>query len=172
MSTEPANFHPVVRVLTASDLDRVMEIERSAYPFPWTRGIFEDCLRVGYDCRGLQLGSRLVGYTVQTQFAGECHLLNLCIEPGCQGRGLGRLLLEQAICQARSGNCSSVFLEVRPSNRAGISLYRKRGFYIVGERPDYYRAEHGRESAIIMRLDLDEMPATQKPASLRRHDPF
>lgn len=171
MNTETDMPYPLVRCLTAVDLDRVMEIEQSAYPFPWTRGIFADCLRVGYDCRGLQLGSLLVGYAVQTQFAAECHLLNLCIEPAWQRRCLGSLLLEQTILQARSGNCSSVFLEVRPSNRAGIALYRKRGFYVVGERPDYYRARQGRESAIIMRLDLDELPAEGLHA-VARHDPF
>lgn len=170
MSSEADVMHPVVRRLTAADLDRVMEIEQSAYPFPWTRGIFADCLRVGYDCRGLQLGCLLVGYVVQTQFAAECHLLNLCIEPGWHRRRLGSLLLEQTILQARNGNCSSVFLEVRPSNRAGMALYRKRGFYIVGERPDYYRASQGRESAIIMRLDLDELPARRIHAV--RQDPF
>jgi ribosomal-protein-alanine N-acetyltransferase len=171
MNTEADVPHPVVRYLTAADLDRVMEIEQSAYPFPWTRGIFADCLRVGYDCRGLQLGSLLVGYAVETHFAGECHLLNLCIEPAWHRRRLGSLLLEQTILQARNGYCSSVFLEVRPSNRAGMALYRKRGFYIVGERPDYYRARQGRESAIIMRLDLDEMPAERLHAIVR-HDPF
>ena len=169
MSTEKANLHPVIRFLATSDIDRIMEIEWAAYAFPWTRGIFEDCIRVGYDCRGLQLGSRLIGYSVSTQFAAECHLLNLCVEPAWQRRRFGSLLLENTIQQARVGHCSSVFLEVRPSNRAGLSLYRKRGFYIVGERPDYYRAENGRESAIVMRLDLDEPPAGRVVAP---HDPF
>ena len=152
-----------------SDLERIMEIELSAYPFPWTRGIFEDCIRVGYDCRGLQFGSVLVGYAVHTQFAAECHLLNLCVDPLWQRRRIGSMLLEQTIHQARIGSCSSVFLEVRPSNRAAMALYRKRGFYIVGERPDYYRAEHGRESAVVMRLDLDE--PLREPFVVR-HDPF
>jgi ribosomal-protein-alanine N-acetyltransferase len=142
-----------------------MQIEESAYPFPWTRGIFEDCLRVGYDCRGLQMGTLLVGYAVHTQFAAECHLLNLCIDPAWQRRRLGSLLLEQTIRLASEGNCSSVFLEVRPSNRAGVALYRQRGFYTIGERPDYYRARHGRESALVMRLDLDEVPAVARPGA-------
>jgi ribosomal-protein-alanine N-acetyltransferase len=157
--------------LTTGDIDRVMEIEQSAYPYPWTRGIFEDCLRVGYDCRGLQLESKLVGYTIQTQFAGECHLLNLCIDPAWQRRRLGSLLLEQTVSQAMGGNCSSIFLEVRPSNRAGIALYSKRGFYVVGERADYYRAEQGRESAVVMRLDLDILP-NEGRHTVVRNDPF
>ena len=172
MSSQAASLHPVVRVLTLADLDRIMEIERAAYPFPWTRAIFEDCLNVGYDCRGLQLGSRLVGYAVQTTYAGECHLLNLCIDPEWQGRGFGGLMLDHCMRQARSNRCSSIFLEVRPSNAKGISLYRTRGFRVVGERPDYYRAEGGRESAIVMRLDLDDMSCEKKAPDVRRRDPF
>jgi [ribosomal protein S18]-alanine N-acetyltransferase len=171
MSTEALPLHPVVRRLSMDELDRVMEIERSAYPFPWTRGIFEDCLRVGYDCQGLHLGSSLIGYSVQTQAAGESHLLNLCIDPAWQGRRLGRLLLEQSIRLARAAHCSSMFLEVRPSNHAGISLYRKRGFQVVGERPDYYHAANGRENALVMRLQLDDAGADRIHA-VPDHNPF
>jgi ribosomal-protein-alanine N-acetyltransferase len=171
MSTESAALHPVIRFLNSRDLDRIMEIEDSAYPFPWTHGIFSDCLRVGYDCRGLQLGSSLIGYSVQTHAAGECHLLNLCIDPVWQGRKFGSLLLEHVIRVSRDENSQSVLLEVRPSNKTGIALYRKRGFYVVGERPDYYRASGGRESALVMRLDLDELP-NDNLSLVPGNDPF
>ena len=131
-----------------------MEIELSAYPHPWTRGIFSDCIRVGYDCWGLQVENRLAGYTILSHAAGESHLLNLCIAPDWQRRGLGSILLGHAIREARQAGCSHMFLEVRPSNPAGIELYRRHGFEVVGERPAYYRSDEGREDAIIMRLDL------------------
>ena len=50
MSIEPAALYPLMRQMNADDLDCVVEIEQSAYPFPWTRGIFADCLRVGWTC--------------------------------------------------------------------------------------------------------------------------
>ena len=34
-----------LRPMREADLDAVMDIELQAYPFPWTRGIFRDCLR-------------------------------------------------------------------------------------------------------------------------------
>lgn len=133
-----------------------MEIELAAYPFPWTRGIFNDCLRVGYECWALQDGARLVGYSVQTLVAGESHLLNLCVDPAEHRRGFGRLLLENAVRAARGRGCDSMYLEVRPSNHAGIELYRARGFVEIGRRPDYYSAADGREDAIVMRLVIDD----------------
>ncbi len=84
---------------------------------------------------------------------GESHLLNLCVAPHWQRKGYGNLMLNHAIRQARLQQCSSVFLEVRPSNPSGIRLYKQKGFFVVGKRPGYYRAADGREDAIVMRLD-------------------
>ncbi len=154
MSIEPVAPYPLIRQLNADDLDCVVEIEQAAYPFPWTRGIFAGCIRSGYDCTALQAGPRLIAYTIQSHVAGESHLLNLCVAPHWQRRGYGKLMLNHAIHQAGLQRCSTVFLEVRPSNPSGIRLYEQKGFFIVGKRPAYYCAADGREDAIIMRLDI------------------
>jgi len=154
MSIDPVDLHPLIRQLNADDLDCVVEIEQAAYPFPWTRGIFADCIRAGYDCTALQAGPRLIAYTIQSHVAAESHLLNLCVAPHWQRKGYGELMLNHAIRQARLQQCSSMFLEVRPSNPSGIRLYEQKDFVIVGKRPAYYRAADGREDAIVMRLDL------------------
>lgn len=154
MSTDPVALYPLIRQINADDLDRVIEIEEAAYPFPWARGIFADCIRAGYDCSALHSGPRLIAYTIQSQVAGKNHLLNLCVAARWQRQGYGTMMLNHAIRQARLQRCSSVFLEVRPSNPSGIRLYEKKGFFIVGKRADYYRAADGREDAIVMRLDI------------------
>ena len=154
MSVDPVELHPLIRQLNADDLDYVVEIEQAAYPFPWTRSIFSDCIRAGYDCTALQAGPRLIAYTIQSHVAAESHLLNLCVAPHWQRKGYGKLMLNHAIRQARLQQCSGVFLEVRPSNPSGIRLYEQKGFVIVGKRPAYYRAADGREDAIVMRLDI------------------
>ncbi len=156
MSANPRPFDPEIRTLALNDLDRIVKIEHSAYPFPWSRGIFVDCMRVGYDCWGLQVRDLLVAYAIQTHAAGESHLLNLCVDPEWQRSGYGSILLEHSICQATVKGCESMFLEVRPSNPAAIRLYARRGFVVVGERRNYYRAEKGRERAIVMRLELGQ----------------
>jgi len=154
MIADPKTLHTLIRNLNEADLERIIEIEHAAYPFPWTRGIFADCIRVGYDCSGLQVGPALIGYTIQSQVAGENHLLNLCIAPDWQGHGYGSMLLDHAIRLARNQACICMFLEVRPSNPAGLKLYERKGFGVVGQRPDYYRSDAGREDAIVMRLDF------------------
>jgi len=41
---------PAVRAMRPEDLARVVELETECYEFPWTFGIFRDCLRAGYEC--------------------------------------------------------------------------------------------------------------------------
>jgi ribosomal-protein-alanine N-acetyltransferase len=146
--------HPLIRRLTRLDVDRILEIEELAYPFPWTRGVFVDCLRVGYACFGLQIGKQLSGYTIFSWAAGEAHLLNLCVHPDWQHRGYGSLLLEYTINQVARAESDSIFLEVRASNPRAAKLYVNRGFKVIGERKAYYRAGEKREDAIIMSLNL------------------
>ncbi|AHE97512.1 ribosomal protein S18-alanine N-acetyltransferase [Thioalkalivibrio paradoxus] len=143
---------PVVRPMRPEDIDRVMEIERRAYPFPWTEGIFRDCLRVGYDCRVLELDRDLVGHAVLTLAAGEAHLLNLSVDVRRQRQGLGRFLLRRLIADVRCRGGETVFLEVRPSNVAAVKLYRSEGFAHIGTRPRYYPGEQSREDAWVFSL--------------------
>ncbi|WP_374601465.1 ribosomal protein S18-alanine N-acetyltransferase [Arenimonas sp.] len=137
-----------------ADVEAVSAIEKRAYPFPWSPGIFRDCLRAGHHCWVLESPSGLLGYGVLSAAAGEAHLLNLCIAPEHQGHGHGRRLLARMMDLARWNRAAQVFLEVRPSNPKAIALYREYGFNEIGLRPNYYPASKGREDAIVMAMEL------------------
>ncbi|KGU64521.1 ribosomal-protein-alanine acetyltransferase [Burkholderia pseudomallei MSHR983] len=142
--------------MTDADLDEVVEIERAAYEFPWSRGNFEDSLRNGYFgvCMRHVTGV-LVGYCVLMPVVDEMHLLNLCVAPVAQRSGVGLALLREAVRIARVERLDGVLLEVRPSNPRAIRLYERFGFVSVGRRRNYYPAKHrSREDAIVMRLAL------------------
>jgi len=72
------------------------------------------------------------------------------VHPSCQRLGFGRRLLNVAMLRAEELAVERVFLEVRPSNAIAIALYRSAGFELVGTRPSYYKAESGREDAVIL----------------------
>lgn len=142
--------------MRAEDVPVVADIERAAYEFPWTDGIFRDCLRVGYHCRVLEGdGGVIQGYVILSVAAAEAHLLNLCVHPDRRRCGLGRDMLHYALTEARIAGAQRMFLEVRPSNRAAIALYEQAGFVIIGRRPRYYRSRDGREDAVVLAKDLD-----------------
>ncbi|MGO1541803.1 MAG: ribosomal protein S18-alanine N-acetyltransferase [Luteimonas sp.] len=136
------------------DVDAVIAIEHSAYPFPWTAGIFRDCLRAGYPAWVLQDDGGIFGYGVLSVAAGEAHLLNVCVDPRLQGCGHGRRLLRALLRIARDEGAERMFLEVRPSNPHAVSLYQDEGFNEIGRRPRYYPDHGGREDAIVMALEF------------------
>ncbi|MGB5233927.1 MAG: ribosomal protein S18-alanine N-acetyltransferase [Candidatus Macondimonas sp.] len=142
------------RPLTLQDLPAIMAIERRAYEFPWTTGIFSDCLRVGYTAWGLEEFATLRAYCITSIAAGEAHILNLCVDPSYQGLGLGGRLLGRMLDLARKRQVERVLLEVRPSNEQAMALYHRYGFSKVGERRGYYPAQGGREDAVVMSLRL------------------
>jgi ribosomal-protein-alanine N-acetyltransferase len=139
-----------IRTMQQSDLDAVMAIETAIYPFPWTRGIFSDCIRVGYRCHVYQDADEVLAYSVFSVAAAEAHILTVCVHPDWRRQGLGRKMMEYMLEQAEQAGAEVILLEVRPSNTAAIQLYRDMQFNEVGIRPDYYPAVDGREDALIM----------------------
>ena len=142
-----ANVH--IRPMREDDLDFVMVNENSAYDFPWSRTIFQDCLHVGYCCWIIEREGIIVGHGVMTVAAGESHILNLSVHSEYQSNGLGRMLLTHLLELALERDANMTFLEVRPSNFAAIKLYLDMGFDEIGSRRNYYPAKTGREDALI-----------------------
>jgi ribosomal-protein-alanine N-acetyltransferase len=157
MATAPdllSNPEVVIRTMTEPDVTSVVAIERAAYQFPWSEGIFRDCLRVGYVCRVAAVGDEVIGYGVMAVGAGEAHILNLCVNAHFRCRGVGRRMLDYLVDRARAAGMAEAFLEVRPSNTAAIRLYQSMGFEEVGIRRGYYQAVGGREDASVLKLAL------------------
>ena len=144
----------VIRPMTEMDVVGVVALERGAYQFPWSEGIFRDCLRVGYTCRVVTSANRLIGYGVMSVGAGEAHILNLCIDEGFRCQGIGRRMLDYLLDKGAAAGMTEAFLEVRPSNTAAIRLYLSLGFDQVGMRRGYYQAVGGREDAAVLKLAL------------------
>ena len=143
-----------IREMVHDDLAMVSDIERRSYEFPWSHGVFRDCLLAGYQNIVLLRNDVVAGYGVLSIAAGEAHILNICIDPGHRSRGYGERLLDELLFRARASRVRQVFLEVRPSNERAIALYRKKGFYLVANRPAYYQAQGGREDAAVFAKKL------------------
>lgn len=139
-----------IRTMVRDDLALVSDIERRSYEFPWSHGVFRDCLLAGYHCVVTERGEVVVGYGILSIAAGEAHILNLCIDPHFRKLGYAERMLEQILVRARQAEVSEIFLEVRPSNESAIALYQKNGFRQIAYRPAYYQAREGREDAAVL----------------------
>lgn len=140
-----------IRPMHELDVPLVVAIERAGYQFPWSEGIFRDCLRVGYICRVIDCGGEMAGYGIMSVGAGEAHVLNVCIREEYRCRGFARKLMLYLLDRARSAGMQEAFLEVRPSNTVASRLYLSLGFEQVGVRRGYYQATVGREDACVLR---------------------
>ena len=143
-----------IRDMVHDDLSMVSDIERRSYEFPWSHGVFRDCLLAGYQNIVLVREEQVAGYAVLSVAAGEAHILNICIDPAFRARGYGEKLLDELVFRARAAMVRQIFLEVRPSNETALALYRKKGFHQVANRPAYYQASEGREDAAVLAKKL------------------
>ena len=144
-----------LRKMTTDDVPEILVIERSVYTHPWTEGIFNDCLRVGYNCWVLVKENEIKAYGLVSIAANEAHILNLCVAPDAQGQGLGKRMLYKLIQLAEDRMSDSIFLEVRETNVVALNLYEQEGFNRIGLRKNYYPAEDGKEDALVFAKALN-----------------
>ena len=148
--TMEAGFEP----MTEARLDEVVAIEGRAYDHPWTRGNFADSIRSGYQAQLLCGGDTVLGYFVAMKGVDEVHLLNITVAPHHQGQGWGRVMLDALTLWSRGQGAQWLWLEVRTTNVRAQQIYQRYGYRRVGERKNYYPADHGREDAIVMSFKL------------------
>jgi ribosomal-protein-alanine N-acetyltransferase len=141
-----------IRALRLADLTEVEEIERRAYPTPWSRSMFASELgKPTSICLGAFEGGQLVGYVVNSRYVDAWHVMNVAVDPDYQGRGIATQLLQRLFELTANDGRDGYTLEVRVSNAVAIQLYEKLGFEARGLRRGYYT--DNREDALIMWRD-------------------
>ncbi len=145
-----------LRVASPADLAAAERIERVSFDDPWaTEALLQElapsALRfpvVAEDTAGV------VGFLLAWRSPDQMHILNVAVDPARRRRGIGALLLGEALAEARRCGLVQITLEVRPGNAPALALYRRFGFREEGMRRGYY-ADTG-EDALILTLDLAE----------------
>lgn len=140
--------------LSLEDVPALLVLEKSCFG---TEGFSDAQLRQMITARyGLALGiweeEVLVGAALLEVLVPESELHSLAVLPAKRRRGLGGILLGAALNEARKRGATQMFLEVRSSNQAAISLYEGAGFMPLSVRRGYY--SHPREDALVMRKRL------------------
>lgn len=105
----------------------------------------------GLSTKGASGNEMVAGYLIGRLYIDLWHLANLAVAPDFRRRGVGTALLEEFLSAAR-GAGRDVLLEVRPSNEAGLKLYRTYGFEPVGVRRRYY--SDNQEDALVLELGV------------------
>jgi len=141
----------LLRPLVASDLPAVLPIEQVSFPVPWTQASF---LHELHNPHGRLLAAewagQVIGYLCCWLVADEVHILDVAVHPNHRRRGVGRLLLQATLADARQRGACSASLEVRRSNLPAISLYQECGFREAAVRRGYY--QNGEDALLMVRV--------------------
>jgi len=152
-----------VRTLRPGDLDAIDEIERRAYPTPWSRSMFAGELsKPSGICLGAFQGEDMLGYLIVARYVDAWHVMNVAVDEPFRGRGVASQMLEQLFERTDDDVERGYTLEVRVTNDTAIALYRRLGFVETGIRRGYYT--DNREDALIMWRDPGvEIPPVPRP---------
>jgi len=128
-----------IRLLRATDLPRVMEIETASFSTPWRENTFRGLMRrTDTDLFVAEEAGAVVGYAACWTVIDQSELGNVAVAREARGRGLGGALVDAVVERVRERGAVELFLEVRESNRGAQSVYRERGFEVVSRRRAYY----------------------------------
>jgi [ribosomal protein S18]-alanine N-acetyltransferase len=143
-----------IRDVSNRDLAKIVEIERLSFDSPWSRDSFLRELSLPFSRTTVAVTitgatETIAGYLCRWLVADECHILNVAVHPATRRTGIATHLMEEAIDDARREQARFVTLEVRRSNLAARSLYRRLKFEERRLRRNYYGSG---EDAIVMEL--------------------
>lgn len=139
---------PSVRVRPArgTDLLRIAELEKTAFPESWPVDLLafelvhpQGILLVATSQASAQEEPPAGGYAIFRHGAGEAELLRIGVDPGEQRRGLARALIANGLERLRREGIEVCHLEVRIHNHGAIALYEAMGFERTGHRRGYYQ---------------------------------
>jgi len=144
-----------IRPARQTDLPSLVTLESRTHINPWSEKLISQSLSGAHLIWVAHLNDQIVGYLVVMPIVDQWELLNVAVDSDFQGKGIGSLWMKHLKSQASQNHIKQVFLEVRESNAAAISLYCKVGFERVGLRKNYYPASSGREDALVMQININ-----------------
>ena len=100
----------------------------------------------------VEQGGAVVGYAGVDRGGEVADVMTLAVATAAQGQGVGKVLMDWLIVEARRGGAEHLMLEVRADNVAAQRLYSMAGFVMLTVRRRYYQP--GDVDAHIMRLTL------------------
>ncbi len=142
-----------IKNLDETLLDGIDCIERDSFSSPWSKNAYRDEINNPLADYAVIIDENgtVIAYGGYWNVCGEGNITNIAVKKEYRNRHIGTMLMNELLARAKEKNISAMTLEVRKSNIAAISLYKKQGFVSSGVRPGYYPDG---EDAVIMWLTL------------------
>jgi ribosomal-protein-alanine N-acetyltransferase len=142
-----------IREMQVNDIPEILKIERVSFSTPWSETAFFHEVHKSYALSKVAISKKIIiGYICVNRIFDECHILNIAAHPDFRRRGIGTVLLEEALNELKGKGCRFFYLEVRASNVGAKKFYERFGFRVVGLRRKYYVSPV--EDAALMALTV------------------
>lgn len=152
MNAQPEKKYRLRRMEIA-DVPAALEIERVAFPTPWSQAMFVlELSKASSICLAATDGDALIGYLIAARYAQVWHVMNVSVDPAHRRGGVASTLMAE-LFRLTDSPSTHYTLEARVSNMPAIEMYRRNGFRAAGVRPGYYT--DNREDALIMWRSTD-----------------
>jgi len=147
-----ARSEPTIAEARQNDVAAIAAVHAASFERGWSedefRGLLADRNVVAHRAA---IGRTLVGFILSRLVHGEAEILSVAIAANWRGRGFARPLVDLHLRRLAGLGARTVFLEVDKGNAPACRLYRRAGFYEVGQRQGYYDS---RVAALVLRRDL------------------
>lgn len=145
-----------LRVATLDDKEAIFEIEKACFSIPWSLDSITTELSETEQRLYLvaEVEGQIIGYAGAWLVLDEGQITNIAIHPDFRREGYGVMLTRKLIRELFKRGMNEIFLEVRISNIAALTMYRRLGLTVKGLRKNYYTAPV--EDAYIMSIIREE----------------
>jgi len=148
----------VVRPMRWWDVETVAAHEAELFADTWTPSMFWTELagvpatRFYVVAESVGPAPDVVGYAGLYIVGGDADIQTVAVIAARQGEGIGGVLLDSLLDEARRRDCARVTLEVRSDNEPAHALYVRRGFERIGVRRGYYPPDGADADVMQLRL--------------------
>lgn len=148
-----------IREANGADVDEIVKIERENNSSLWKSESYQSAIKQeSQQIYVVEKGEEpiIAGYLVGLLAADELTLMHVVVAQEHRQQGLAAKLYHHWLAEVQQANeVKTVWLEVRTSNIAAQSLYKKLGFELVTVRRGYY--SNPKEDAFLMRSEMESL---------------
>ena len=153
----------ILRRSELGDIIPVIEINLKTLPEHYSDYFYESLLEELPEAFIVaEISGKIVGYIMckmehgfsnfkKLGFVKKGHVVSVAVIDGHRGKGIGSVLVEEAVKGVKIRECSEMYLEVRCSNNDAVRLYENLEFSITQRLKAYYRDG---EDAYVMAINF------------------